>query len=166
MPEKSPNMSFILSPSQSVPIISVTSLSDASTSIQEFSRQDKRTITLLPFASVKQDEQHTSINAGVFMKDWKSCPSSGQVTFEFSLATWKVIRRGQATLLLMVSTELLRDFWTQNKVIIIIIGDLSKYHNDTDFAHLTPRSAQFTQCTQSDFYAGWTRAKTFLLHNQ
>ena len=67
MPEKVSNMSFILSPSQYVPIISFTSSSDAS--IQEFSRRDKRTNTLLPFASVKQDEQHVNINAGVFMKD-------------------------------------------------------------------------------------------------
>ena len=94
MPEKLSNMSFILSPSQSVPIISFTSSSDAS--IQEFSRQDKRIKTLLPFASVKQHEQHVNINAGVFMKDWKSCPSGGQVTFDFSPPSWKVIRHGQA----------------------------------------------------------------------
>ena len=94
MPEKLCNMSFILSPSQSVPIISFTLFSDAS--IEEFSRRDKRSKTLLPFASVKQDEQHININAGVFMEDWKSYPSGGQVTFEFSPPTWKVTRRGEA----------------------------------------------------------------------
>ena len=109
MPEKLSNMSFMLSPSQSVPIISFTSFSDAS--IQEFSRRDKRTKPLLPFASVKQDEQHININVGVFMKDWKSCPSGGQVTFEFSTPAWKIRRRGQAdgrpflTLLLYITLK-------------------------------------------------------------
>ena len=100
MSEKLSNMSFISSTIPSYyphPNLSPSYHSHHSLMlILEFSRRDKHTKTLLPFASVKQDEQHININTGVFMKDWKSCPSGGQVTFEFSPPAWKVIRHGQA----------------------------------------------------------------------